>query len=78
MIENLELDDISICFFKDFPFKSIFVGIPRFRSFDAVLTASDFNSSFEYKTDTVSGDEIYETFYFFSIYGFDSFEGLED
>ena len=54
MIENLELDDISICFFKDFPFKSIFVGMPRFRSFDVVLTASNFNSSFEYKTDTVS------------------------
>ena len=46
IIENFELDEISICFFNDFVVKSIFTVIPSFRSFDAQLIASDFNSSF--------------------------------
>ncbi|SVC59974.1 uncharacterized protein METZ01_LOCUS312828 [marine metagenome] len=44
--QNFDLDEFSICFFNDFAVKSIFVGIPSFRSFDAQLIASDFNSSF--------------------------------
>ena len=35
IIENFELDEISICFFNDFVVKSIFTVIPSFRSFDA-------------------------------------------